>query len=75
MKIIIDYGEELPSDELITKMESYKKWVVDRLEPIWDEIKYSEGILILQTDGIYDIKETPYAVAMKIRGRIDSLNL
>ena len=67
MKIVIDYMGQDPSPELIKKMELYKEAAENKLDPLSDMIKNSEGMLILKSDGTYLFESVPSNVVYKIR--------
>ena len=72
MRILIDYDCDIPDEHLVTKMDQLKQIVLDKLSPIIDEIKESEGVLLLHVDGSYEVKETRIRLHNKIIDLLDS---
>ena len=70
MKIVIDYMGQDPSPELIKKMELYKEAAENKLDPLSDMIKNSEGMLILKSDGTYLLLTNVLSVTVLVRLRL-----
>ncbi len=67
MNIYIDFASETPSAALQKRMNSLKLSVLERLSPIENEMKNSQGMLVLHIDGSFEVKETPYKLHVKIQ--------
>lgn len=71
MKIVIDYNKQVPTKEMEEKMNRIKDIVIKQLEPIKEEFDKSEGILLLNINGYYDLNLTPTYMVIKIRNLIE----
>lgn len=72
MKIIIDYGIESPTVEMMQTMNETTEIVKKRLKPIEKEFEKSQGTFYLHVDRTYELTQVPYKVAMKIQELIGS---
>ena len=66
MKIVIDYGDNIPDETLVHQMEQHKSLVIEKLSPIKKEFNESEGILVLHLNGDFQLKDTPYRTYVKV---------
>jgi len=66
MKIVIDYSNVLPDEQLIITMEAFKKSVEEHLAPFQWAMDSSPGLLLIHTDASFELRGTPLPLARQL---------